>query len=248
MPVETSIYRARIGIFNGTPYRGNVGIKNHPNARHVLFDIVSLLFDKSLYMFESFFTFFPLLLILTLHIFGLLLIKFHTKKYKHSFKSSLLCAILCDQLIIFAFVSILNRSLLIQSGTVERNPGPPPRLLSFATWNVDSLLARDGIKKSYLECIRNVHSFDVFGICESYLTRDTLDDDLKIDGFADTPLRSDCKIGTRPKGGVCLFYKSDISLKRREDLENLDEMICAEITLNRKKIIRYQILDSLYDE
>ena len=42
---------------------------------------------------------------------------------------------------------------------------------------------------------------------------------------------------SRPRGGVCFYYKDNLPIKRRTDLELLGETICAEISLNRKKII-----------
>ena len=63
------------------------------------------------------------------------------------------------------FFSLINRILLILGG-VELNPGPPPTSkFYFATFNVDSLLARDGCKLSAIEGIDRIHKFDLFGIC-----------------------------------------------------------------------------------
>ena len=140
-----------------------------------------------------------------------------------------------------SFISIIIRSLLVQSGNVETNPGPPPpKLLSFGVWNVDSLLARDGVKKSYIESLQSLHKFDIFGICETYLNDKTSESELEIEGFEKMPKRADCKLASshsRPRGGVCLYYKESLPVKRRCDLELLDETICVEISLNRKKII-----------
>ena len=119
---------------------------------------------------------------------------------------------------------------------MEQNSGPKCSKLSFATWNIDSLLARDGAKKPLLESIQNLHQFDLFGICETYLTNKNPDDDLCLDGFSASPLRSDCKsAGEKSQGGVCLYYRDHLPFKRRNDLEILDESIVVEINLNRKK-------------
>ena len=138
-------------------------------------------------------------------------------------------------------ISIIIRLLLLKSGNVEPNPGPSsPKLLSFGVWNVDSLLARDGVKKSFIESIQSANNFDIFGICETYLTDKIQDNDLDIEGFAKIPKRADCRLAnpqSRPRGGVCLYFKESLPIKRRSDLELLDETICAEISLNRKKII-----------
>ena len=60
-------------------------------------------------------------------------------------------------------------------------------------------------------------------------------DDISIEGYgreiyrADHP--SDHKIG-----GVCLYYREGLPIKRRKDLEFLQEMIVAEKTISRKRI------------
>ena len=111
---------------------------------------------------------------------------------------------------------------------------------SFICWNVDSLLARDKVKKSLIESIQSTNNFDMFGICETYLTDKIQDSDLDLEGFAKNPMRADYKPPnpqSRPRGGVCLYYKESLPIKRRPDLELLDETICAEISLKRKKII-----------
>ena len=64
--------------------------------------------------------------------------------------------------------SLINRLLLLISG-LESNPGPQPPKFSFATFNVDSLLARDGCKLASIEAIDSVYKFDLFGISETYL-------------------------------------------------------------------------------
>ena len=138
-------------------------------------------------------------------------------------------------------ISIIIRLLILQSGNVEPNPGPPsPKLLSFGVWNVDSLLTRDGVKQSYIESIQSINNFDLFGLCETYLNDKTQDDELDIEGFSKIPKRADCKLATpqsRPRGGVCLYFKESLPVKRRSDMELLDETIVVEISLQRKKII-----------
>jgi exonuclease III len=117
------------------------------------------------------------------------------------------------------------------------NPGPLTSKFCFATWNVDSLLANQkDTKKDYIESIDSVHKFDIFGICESYLRGSIPPEKLNIQGFAE-PLRADSKATGRARGGVCLYYKEHLPLRRREDLEILNELIVVEISLNRKKIL-----------
>ena len=134
--------------------------------------------------------------------------------------------------------SIMLRLLLLRSGDIEQNPGPRTKPLSFGCWNVDSLLARQGINKDYLESIQSINNFDIFGICETYLNPETNPKDLVVGGFSPTPLRADYKgPSTRTRGGVCLYYKESTPIKHRPDLELIEETIVAEIKLNRKSII-----------
>merc|ERR1711864_24763 len=103
--------------------------------------------------------------------------------------------------------------LLVAFGCVESNPGPQNHL-KFATWNVESLLKRDGSKKSMIEGLDSCHNYDIFGICETYFTDNTSEKDTTICGFSDKPFRSDCKImeGERPRGGVCLYFKEHLPI------------------------------------
>ena len=135
---------------------------------------------------------------------------------------------------LFIFAS-LNKTLLLRAG-IEINPGPPPPRLSFATFNIDSLLARDGCKLPLIEGIDSVYKFDIFGICESYLTPAITNSKLIIDGFSPDPICADSPTEGRPRGGVCLFYKDHVPLKHRPDLEVLSECIVCEITIKKKQI------------
>ena len=148
----------------------------------------------------------------------------------------------CSELFCFyCILTIINRELLVRSGSVETHPGPLPKVtqnkLSIAIWNVDSLLSRNSAKLPILESIVNTYKFDIFGICESYLTDSVPDSALIINGFSSPPFRADCKnANSRARGGVCLYYKDDLPITRRPDLELLDECIIVEINLKRRKI------------
>ena len=92
-----------------------------------------------------------------------------------------------DLITIVGLFSLVVQLLLVISGSVEINPGPQltaPNNFSFCSWNIDSLLARDGAKISTIEALEAVHNFDVFGICESYLTNEVKPEDLLINGFS----------------------------------------------------------------
>ena len=36
---------------------------------------------------------------------------------------------------------------------------------------------------------------------------------------------------------VCIYYREGLSIKRRKDLKLLNEMVCAEVNVARKKIL-----------
>ena len=127
--------------------------------------------------------------------------------------------------------------LLFISGTIELNPGPvsPQKKVSFAIWNLDSLPARDFARIPLIESLQNINDFDMFGVCESMLTTNILNEDICINGFSPDPFRSDKDLNTR-NGGVCLYFKESLPIKERRDLEIIPETIVAEIKLIRKKI------------
>ena len=135
------------------------------------------------------------------------------------------------------FFIIVMKSLLILSGTVEINPGPVTKKtsLSFAVWNLDSIPGRDYARIPLIESFQATYEFHIFGVCESLLNEDIPNDDIYINGFSPPPFRSDKPENSR-NGRVCLYFKDNLPIHERHDLETLPETIVAEIKLNRKKI------------
>ena len=136
------------------------------------------------------------------------------------------------------FFIIVLQVLLVMSGTIEVNPGPllsKKTNLSFAVWNLDSIPARDFARIPLIETFQATYNFDIFGVCESLLNEDIVNDDIVISGFSPEPFRADKPANIR-NGGVCLYFKENLPIKERCDLETLPETIVAEIKLNRKKI------------
>ena len=239
------LWRARIGLFNGHHGKPCSSIKS-PNVISLFISLLDAL-HAAAYVSTSIHNIFIHVLLLCIiicdlscHILrkcfkvGLASVRNHQLLSKQLSIALLMLLTLNPSLI-----SIILRSLLLRSG-IEPNPGPsPPKLLSFGVWNVDSLLAREGVKKSYIEALQSVYQFDLLGLCETYLTDKIPDNELEIDGFS-SPMRADCKLPTpqsRPRGGVCLYFKESLPIKRRNDLELIEESICAEISLNRTKVI-----------
>ena len=127
--------------------------------------------------------------------------------------------------------------LLILSGDIHTNPGPSIRKdLNFFHWNLNSLCARDGVKKQLIEVYDAIHKYDIIAVSESMLDSTIKNDNIFIAGFNKDIYRSDHPSNTK-LGGVCLYYRDELPIKRRTDLELLQEMIVSEISLSQKKII-----------
>ena len=85
----------------------------------------------------------------------------------------------------------------------------------------------------------------MFGVCESMLTSNILNEDIYINGFSPEPFRSDKGLNTR-NGGVRLYFKEYLPIKVRRDLEIIPETIVAEIKLIRKNLCSSFVLSSKY--
>ena len=240
MNVDIATYRARIGQSRclSSPSKAKPAGSCQPHCScvvHLLLHSLSKLPNSLASGFFHFASFIPICLLIC----SLLILSANSplRKRRLYFSTSTLRSLLLDSILICSYVSLVNRALLIQSGSVDVNLGPLTSKFCFATWNVDSLLANQkDTKKDYIESIDSVHKFDIFGICESYLRGSIPPEKLNIQGFAE-PLRADSKATGRARGGVSLYYKEHLPLRRREDLEILDELIVVEISLNRKKIL-----------
>ena len=71
---------------------------------------------------------------------------------------------------------------------------------------------------------------------DTRLDRSINNEDIKIQGFNCDILQSDNPSDTGNSGGVCLYYKENIPIKSRNDLEVHDGTVVAEISLRRKKV------------
>ena len=104
------------------------------------------------------------------------------------------------------FFPILFQILLIISGSVEKNPGPDfgENKLSFALWNLDIIPVRDYARIPAIESFQAVYNLDIFGVCESSLTKDVPNENIFINGFSPEPYRSDKQVNAH-NGGVCMY-------------------------------------------
>ena len=250
MPVSIQCYRARIGCFNYIKLTSNR--KSSILSPNFLYFLLALFFDNTFFKIAnsivcSFIVSIFLLLCALLLFFVILISHVHDGLHFLSSAGNLLVhkpsRFFIKKLFHFFELSLFIKSistiimmLLTAFGTVEKNPGPLINKINLGVWNLDSLLARDGVKKTFIEGLDSSYNFDLFGVCETYLTSSVDNSSLKINGFSDNPFRADCKYATQPQGGVCLFFKEHMPIVHRNDLEFIDETVVAEIKLKNKKI------------
>ena len=111
----------------------------------------------------------------------------------------------------------LVRLLLLVAGDVHPHPAPNHNSLKFCHWNLNSILTRDEIKISLIEAYNSIFHYDFFAISESLLNESIENNDLFIEGFSKEIFRNDHSSGNKVSG-VCLFFKQNIPIKRRQDL------------------------------
>ena len=127
-----------------------------------------------------------------------------------------------------------GKLLLLCAGDVELNPRPISRnLISFFHWNLYSICARENVKIPQIEAYNSIHHFDVLAISESMLDGLISNNEMFVEGLSNEMFRNDHPSITKT-GGVCL---EGLSIKRRNDLETLQETLVAEIHIARKKIL-----------
>ena len=130
------------------------------------------------------------------------------------------------------------------AGDIESNPGPQiDNCLKFFHWNLNSICARNKVKISLIEAYNSLHRFDVIAISESMLDSSVSNDDIFIEGLSREIFRSDHPSNTK-LGGICLYFREGLPIRRRTDLELLQEIIVTEITIARKKIFLVAVYHS----
>ena len=77
--------------------------------------------------------------------------------------------------------------------------------------------------------------FDLIALSEKYLNTSIGNDAINLEGFSMDIFRSDHPSNTK-RGGVCLYYKENMCIRQRTDLQTLSESIVTEITIGKKKI------------
>ena len=75
----------------------------------------------------------------------------------------------------------------------------------------------------------------LIALSETYLNESIKDEDIRIEGYSREIFRSDHPNGKK-EGGVCLYFKESLPIKRRKDLEIIQETVICEIPIRRKKV------------
>jgi hypothetical protein len=137
---------------------------------------------------------------------------------------NLLCGRIITLIVLFSL-------LILLSGNVETNPGPPTNV----TLNIGHINARslnDSDKFEEIVSLVLEHKLDIFAVSETWLNNSTSSDLFNIPGFSPM-FRLDRSDGRRA-GGVSLFTSLSIVAKQRFDLErNGLEVLWVEMQINR---------------
>ena len=119
-------------------------------------------------------------------------------------------------------------------GDIHPKPGQFDNSLKFCHWNLNGVCAPDKIKIPLLEAYNSIFHYDLIALSETNLNETVKNEDIIIDGFSTEIFRSDHPSGDE-QGGVCVYFKENLPIKRRKDLEILQETVICEISLGREK-------------
>ena len=153
--------------------------------------------------------------------------------------SHLLCL-----LIFFVTCSLISRKvpkwvsllLVLLSNDIEMNPGPGhsyrENFFTFMNWNLNSLSKDNFQRVQAIEAHNSLFNYDLISVCETSLNSSIEIPDPLLNDYNFLPANHPDDV---THGGVGLFYKTSLPLKRREDL-SFDESIVVELKLGCKKI------------
>ena len=125
--------------------------------------------------------------------------------------------------------------LILLSGYVETNHGPPKNLIfNFGHINARSLNDEDKFEE--ITSLVLEHNLDIFAVSETWLNSSISSGLFNIPGFSPT-FRLDRSDGRRARG-VSLFTSLSIAAKRRFDLERDGiELLWVEMRINRHSFV-----------
>ena len=97
------------------------------------------------------------------------------------------------------------------------------------------ILSRESVKIPLIQAYNSVVNFDLIALSETYLNNSISNEAILLEGFSNDVFRSDHPSNGK-RGGVCLYYKENMPIKQRIDLQTISECVVAEITSGRKKM------------
>ena len=89
--------------------------------------------------------------------------------------------------------------LILSDGDVHPHAGPSRNLLKIMHWNLNSIVAHDGIRIPLIQSYNLIQNYDLIAITETALNEYTPDETIELDGY--TPIRKHLPSGTT-HGGV----------------------------------------------
>jgi len=117
---------------------------------------------------------------------------------------------------------------------IHSNPGPfEDGFFKFCHWNCNSLKAHNFARISSIQAYNSNHNFNLIAISETALTDDISDEKVDIPGY-------DCLRNDLPPqdthGGVLIYHRIDLPVKRRLDLETFSNLLVIELSISKKKV------------
>ena len=172
---------------------------------------------------------------LRLVLYFLIFITGHTYVFHKTFFAKTLRPLFHLLFLIMLFVTFKKFTLLL-SGDIESNPGPPKadKVFSVCHWNLNGIAANSFAKISLLEAHNAIYDFDMICLSETFLNSDYQNDDKRLDLQGYDLIRSDHPSNTK-QGGVCIYYKEHLSIKKGDDINSLNECLVCEISNKKTK-------------
>ena len=125
--------------------------------------------------------------------------------------------------------------LILRDGDVHPHPGPPRNLLKIKHWNLNSIIAHDGIRVPLIQSFNLIQNYDLIAITETALNESTSNETIQLEGY--TPIRKDLPSGTS-HGGVMFYHKDSLPVIRRPDLETQENSLVCEVSINKKQLLQ----------
>ena len=135
-------------------------------------------------------------------------------------------------------LALYLQTLLIISCDVELNPGPQTLMISHS--NVHSLSPHDrSLKIDEIDTILcKQRKCDFICLSETWLDSTFTDDQVTISGFQVQRRDRTLGDGNRRAGGVAIYNRDDLPVRRRKDLEHDDlEFVLTELVTSNKRVL-----------